>query len=321
MTDRHARETCARAADLAGLKPTTYVAAKAIAREAAPELREAVDQGHIAVSTGVELLALPAEKQREIAAAGPKAARLAAKEIRAAKAVAKHKRLAEACLAQMRQAPSVATVHRGDAVEFLATLAPGSVDLIATDPPYSTDVDDIEGFARSWLPAALACVAPTGRVYVCCGAYSRELRAYLNVLHDTPGGWFGRSQVLVWLYRNRMGPSPTHRYQQNWQAILYAWGSEAPPLDAPTLLEQCAVQDIDAPTSNTTAYYHPWQKPDALASRMVRHASEPGQCVVDPFAGTGTVLIAAAGLGRKAVGCELSEDMISIAVQRGCVRC
>src|SRR5690606_23894638 len=52
-------------------------------------------------------------------------------------------------------------------------------DLLLTDPPYSTDVDDIEEFAASWLPVALAKVKPTGRAYVCVGAYPHELRAYL----------------------------------------------------------------------------------------------------------------------------------------------
>lgn len=56
-----------------------------------------------------------------------------------------------------------------------------SCDLLITDPPYSTDVNDVFEFAASWLPAALDKVKPSGRAYVCIGAYPDELLAYLMV--------------------------------------------------------------------------------------------------------------------------------------------
>ncbi|MBR0250798.1 MAG: hypothetical protein IJQ77_06920 [Synergistaceae bacterium] len=54
-------------------------------------------------------------------------------------------------------------------------------DLLLTDPPYSTDVEDIDEFAHSWLPNALGHVKSTGSAYVFIGAYPEELRAYLKV--------------------------------------------------------------------------------------------------------------------------------------------
>jgi hypothetical protein len=38
-----------------------------------------------------------------------------------------------------------------------------SCDLLLTDPPYATDLDDVFAFAEAWLPAALTKVKPTGR--------------------------------------------------------------------------------------------------------------------------------------------------------------
>src|SRR6266849_1647877 len=99
-------------------------------------------------------------------------------------------------------------------------------DLLITDPPYSTDIDDIEAFANTWLPLALSKVKPTGRAYVCIGAYPDELRAYLNVQGCLPV-----AQVLVWSYRNTIGPSPKYDYKLNWQAILYFKGEEAKPFN------------------------------------------------------------------------------------------
>jgi len=55
-----------------------------------------------------------------------------------------------------------------------------------------------------------------------------------------------------------------------------------------------------------------------LAERFVRHATAPGGLVLDPFAGTGTFLVAAARLGRRAMGCEVADKMVATCERRGC---
>lgn len=192
-----------------------------------------------------------------------------------------------------------------------------SCDLLITDPPYSTDVDDVFKFAAEWLPAALNKVRPTGRAYVCIGAYPDELLAYLTI---RPPEHLTLANVLVWTYRNTLGPKPTHDYKLNWQAILYYRGADAPRLDCPEMVEQFSVQDINAPDGRLGDRWHAWQKPDLLAERLVRHSTRPGGLVVDPFAGTGTFLLSAAKLGRRAAGCEISEETLRIAEERGCRR-
>ena len=52
---------------------------------------------------------------------------------------------------------------------------------------------------------------------------------------------------------------------------------------------------------------HPCQMPEALLERIIRVASNPGDLVFDPFAGSGTTLAAAKKLGRKYLGCEMSK--------------
>src|SRR5262249_26072314 len=52
---------------------------------------------------------------------------------------------------------------------------------------------------------------------------------------------------------------------------------------------------------------HPCQMPEALLERIIRVSSNPGDLVLDPFAGSGTTLAAAKKLGRKWLGVELSE--------------
>jgi DNA modification methylase len=162
-------------------------------------------------------------------------------------------------------------------------------------------------------------VKPTGRAYVCIGAYPDEIHAYLNA-YENSGASIKLEQILVWAYRNTMGPSPTHKYKQNWQAILYFIGPDAPRLDCPLLVEAFSVQDINAPTNSKGDKYHTWQKPDELAERLIRHSTCAGDLVLDPFAGTGTFLLAATRLGRLARGCDVSPDMVGFAEKRGCDR-
>ena len=52
---------------------------------------------------------------------------------------------------------------------------------------------------------------------------------------------------------------------------------------------------------------HPCQMPEAVLERIIRVASNPGDLVLDPFAGSGTTLAAAKTLGRNWFGIELSE--------------
>jgi DNA modification methylase len=217
-------------------------------------------------------------------------------------------------VAQNNQVEIRATVTLAECKEWLSTQ--DLCDLLLTDPPYSTDVSDIKSFSASWLPIALAKVKPTGRAYVFIGSYPDELLAYLTAAKSIKA--MKLENVLVWTYRNTLGPTPKHKYKNNWQACLYFVGPDAAPLNCPEMLEQFSVQDISAPDGRQGDRYHEWQKPMEIAERFIRHSTTAGQLVLDPFSGTGTHLLAAAKLGRVAHGCDINPAMINIAVQRGC---
>jgi len=61
---------------------------------------------------------------------------------------------------------------------------------------------------------------------------------------------------------------------------------------------------------------HPAAYPIELARRCIRLSSWPGELVVDPFAGSGTTLLAAQQLGRSAIGIERSERYAEMARHR-----
>lgn len=61
---------------------------------------------------------------------------------------------------------------------------------------------------------------------------------------------------------------------------------------------------------------HPTQKPLALLERIILAASQPGDLIFDPFAGSGTTGVAAITHGRRFVGIDASHEYIRLAARR-----
>jgi len=61
---------------------------------------------------------------------------------------------------------------------------------------------------------------------------------------------------------------------------------------------------------------HPTQKPEELLRKIVLASSNPGDVVIDPFLGSGTTAVAAAQLGRKWKGCDISLEYCHWAARR-----
>jgi site-specific DNA-methyltransferase (adenine-specific) len=61
---------------------------------------------------------------------------------------------------------------------------------------------------------------------------------------------------------------------------------------------------------------YPTQKPRLLLERIISLATNEGDCVLDPFCGSGTTLVTAQSLGRTAVGIDVSEDAIALTKKR-----
>jgi DNA modification methylase len=61
---------------------------------------------------------------------------------------------------------------------------------------------------------------------------------------------------------------------------------------------------------------HPTVKPVALVADAIKDCSRRGSLVLDPFSGSGTILIAAERTGRKARAIEIDPDYVDVAVRR-----
>lgn len=72
----------------------------------------------------------------------------------------------------------------------------------------------------------------------------------------------------------------------------------------------------EIPPESAKKVGHPAPFPVALAERVIQLFSYKGDLVLDPFAGSGTTLVAAAKLGRKYVGYEIVQEYVHLAKRR-----
>lgn len=69
-------------------------------------------------------------------------------------------------------------------------------------------------------------------------------------------------------------------------------------------------------TADEIAYIHPAMFPEALAERHILTWSNPGDLVLDYFAGSGTTLKMARNTGRDFIGCDISHEYVQICKER-----
>jgi len=195
------------------------------------------------------------------------------------------------------------TLYHGDCRDILPLLAPESVDLVLTDPPYDRKSIALYGEAA----ALCAPLMKRGAAFVCyCGHYAvgeiiaavaPHLRYWWMLAHYQPGDSLMLLGTRVWV---------------RWKPLLVFVKGTA--LWKPYLSDY-----YTAPTKVgkvAQKVHHEWAQPVEPVREMIAQLTAPGGLVLDPFAGGGTTLRAAKDLGRRAVGVEMSERHCATTVRR-----
>lgn len=234
------------------------------------------------------------------------------------------------------QATDSALLYIGDALAVLPELGPGSVHAVITDPPYSSGgmvrgdrVQDVHtkyvntdstnralpaflGDTRDqrsygywcalWLQELTRIVVPGG----ICALFTdwRQLPSTTDSLQA--GGWVWRG-IVPWHKPN--GRRVQGRWANNCEYVI--WGTNGPrALDTlPTALDGFIQANV------TRDRVHIAQKPLSVMRELVRIV-QPGEVVLDPFAGAGTTGVAALNERRRFIGIELSESIALTAADR-----
>jgi site-specific DNA-methyltransferase (adenine-specific) len=185
---------------------------------------------------------------------------------------------------------AVPEVRTGDFRSALATLPDGCATLVLTDPPYTTGAlpsyDALGVFARRVL-------RPGGSLVCYAGGWM--LPDTLNTLGRHLTYW----ETLALVYRHGAGWMRSTRVMVGWKPVLW--------FVKDFRLGQEYVSNVLHGSAPEKAH-HAWAQGIAEVVPLIERLTEPGELVVDPFAGSGAFGRAALGLGRRFVGADLDPE-------------
>lgn len=213
-------------------------------------------------------------------------------------------------------ADDLVTIYHGDSREIVPQLPANSVDLLLTDPPYAAAAATVTtGFAKekwggNWgdmsLVSLLAETALDARVL------TPEHQAFwfcdhLSYAALVPSFFrrYALVQSIIW-DKDVLGVGAHFRKQTEF--IIYARQANSPRTTSTSL------RDIVRIAPDYASKEHAAQKPLPLILHLA--TATTWKTVLDPFAGSGTTLVAAKHLGRRAIGVEIEERYCEIAAHR-----
>lgn len=212
-------------------------------------------------------------------------------------------------------------LHHGDALAFMATLPDSSVDALITDPPYGTtqlEWDKPVDWPAFWREAYRVCKPTAVQVLFSAQPFTTDLinsnrarfRYDLIWEKSVPLGFLdvgykpldAHEIICVFAEAPRSaaynpqywrgdpkGVINRKRYQENGRTQHYNRIADNVQIDT----GRRHPVSVIAFSNSIPGAEHPTQKPEDLLTWLVRTYSDPGDLVLDPFAGSGTTGVAA----------------------------
>jgi len=204
------------------------------------------------------------------------------------------------------------TIYHGDCLEVMPHLEP--VDLVLTDPPYGVeftgkvnkDIKHTNGYANK---------------------IGDDLVFFKNVVIEIINGAISKHKRVVSFMSNKNlmempKPNDIGCFYVQFGGRVGPWGFGSVNLvlfyGKDPFLSRGMGSRPNSWFVNETAPKngHPCPKPIGWMKKLVIRCSFPGEIIIDPFMGSGTTLVAAKELNRKAIGIEIEEKYCEIAVRR-----
>lgn len=222
------------------------------------------------------------------------------------------------------------TLWLGDCLEVMSDLTDGSVGTVLTDPPYSSGGrrENARSVRRSMIPTVedeqwirgdamstngflylMRVVGLEWRRVLTPGAHALSFIDW-RMAHHLAGALesadLRQHPTLVWDKVN-MGLGSVFRNRHEFIVHMSA-GNPRPPRrrDTPNVLTHKAIRGGE----------HPTEKPVPLLVQLLDVVAHDSLPVLDPFAGSGTTLLAARELGLPSIGIEADERYAEVAARR-----
>jgi len=248
-------------------------------------------------------------------------------------AVRKMYRLREFSLLQaiaQRQAAKGETEFEGvkfindDCLKILPTLKDESIDLVITDPPWGIELkgmqgarsvdykmfdDSVRGLYKKVIPELYRVMKDGSHLWLFFGIehYKRILKMLEEVGFDV------REVPNIWVKEGPSFSNWEYKPMPQYELFFFAVKSED---GAPKQLKEATSDVFDYKRAKGIEKIHPTEKPIELMKRLITLSSTKDELVLDPFAGSGSVMVASMLLGRRGIGIEMDKDYYDQAMGR-----
>lgn len=209
----------------------------------------------------------------------------------------------------------------GDCLEILPMIPDGVIDAVITDPPYGIGIINKSrgsiGGSKSFGSIGGAKKIIKAKVYPAVIGDDSPFNpsALLKRFYDKPMVLFGANyyarslpEMSSWfIWDKRDGTT-----SDNFADCEMAWSN----VGGPARLFSHHWRGLIKASEQDQRRLHPTQKPVAVMRWIIDKTTAPGQIILDPYAGSGSTLVAAKELGRNYIGIEITQDYCAIAVER-----
>jgi len=309
---RHKKNTHAIAKEM-GMSKTTLNKKIRIVTNIGTDARNAIRNTKVAESVS-ELGRLAdissAEEQLEIAQKVADGEIKTVKEAVTAMDRDKQRKEFEKMSEEMKKLPDNVQLVNADFFEYTKTITPGSIDCIITDVPY---VDGWKDNISRFLFAAARILKPGGAVITYLGHIRLpeyfEALEFMREMAKAEGK--GDIVEFYWqcalVHRGRLAAVHPVGANCGFKPVMIAM---KPPKQKPYKYYNDLIEG-----SGREKDKHDWQQSGAELLPMIDAFTKPGDVILDPFMGVGTVGIMAKMTARKFIGCEIENDTYLLALR------
>jgi ParB/RepB/Spo0J family partition protein len=232
------------------------------------------------------------------------------------------KRLQQQFETKLAEAKGIRTDHTlivGDAKDELEKLSIDQFDCIIADPPYGIGADEFgeAGAAHVYLDTPEAMGALTRYIINRC-AYLARPSAHLYLFCDVDffrdlrdvaerAGWSVHRTPIIWYKGMGFDPYPGIGFRRSYEMLLYGWKGNKP--------HRGLMEDVLS-VRGEQKEGHAASKPVDLYRKLLSRSCIPGDSILDPCCGSGTIFPAATSLSLKATGVEIDPNFAAMARAR-----